>query len=693
MAVNSENVIRQSLANGEIANYVPLLLGNGDIGGTFDPLGGTFLDEYRISKTKPDDIRTLKLSRLIANDYWELVKFSPDEWPLCQRTVEMIEQELRQGKPVRERALRWSPFTISIMPADAKMTDAAAMLKTLSSHEISLDVFKPVLKAAYSYRGKRIQANLFIHPQESLLVYRFVSEATIKMEIAGNQTRPANYDSLGVVNSQSSIFCPTSMGMYVQNGNLEGNTIIINPGESTVYLGYGHQILGNTETEAIRVVKWAVKKGYNELLKGHNNWWHDRMNRSWIHIPDKRLQRTWERGKYYILTSVPRRICDGVSFESGLAGSFPAFMALGLQDAMYQLLCLYATGNSDLMEASLEWLLEMLPIAEQNARSEFFLRGARYPWQTSPGMLIAVRGHSHYEPCAWEHHVNGWIALALMQYLKHYSWRRDMVKHFLPMTEGLAEFFESMVIRNGSGLSSNGKLFFDYKPVHSQAEIMELVNRKNLIDVLFAAHRCFKLARIMHEKINSTESEKWLNLENKIPYEKVIDKNRGFLFCEDDDIEICKDCTQFMGLHFQLGLETNKDMFLKSWKRLRKTTIFGCCSWDPGYVAFGLSCLDRPKEALEHLQTIFDKKNDFVMGEDIAFRECNPGWLGTRKGRMPYYLAANSMFNLGLESQLLRDVGDSYEVFPSCAFEDAEFQLYSQGQPITWKKHGSEVNR
>src|SRR5215475_1995726 len=64
--------ISQSFQWGKIDQNIPMLIGNGDIGGTFDPFGGTTFDELRYGSGARRDIRTLLLTQLIVPDYWVL---------------------------------------------------------------------------------------------------------------------------------------------------------------------------------------------------------------------------------------------------------------------------------------------------------------------------------------------------------------------------------------------------------------------------------------------------------------------------------------------------------------------------------------------------------------------------------------------------------------------------------------------
>src|SRR5688500_10514064 len=56
---------------GTFDGYIPLLIGNGDMGGTFDPFCGTWFDELRSIPDQEEDVRTLLQARFKVQDYWQ----------------------------------------------------------------------------------------------------------------------------------------------------------------------------------------------------------------------------------------------------------------------------------------------------------------------------------------------------------------------------------------------------------------------------------------------------------------------------------------------------------------------------------------------------------------------------------------------------------------------------------------------
>src|SRR2546425_1266487 len=75
---------------GDFESYTPLLIGNGDIGGTFDPFCGTWFDELRSIEGQREDIRSLLQARFMAQDYWEETRLDPKKHPFNVETKTSI---------------------------------------------------------------------------------------------------------------------------------------------------------------------------------------------------------------------------------------------------------------------------------------------------------------------------------------------------------------------------------------------------------------------------------------------------------------------------------------------------------------------------------------------------------------------------------------------------------------------------
>jgi len=100
--------VSQSTQWGNIDQNVPPMLGNGDIGGLFDPFGGTTYDELRCGSGAKRDIRTLLLTQLIVPDYWVLED---------QRAHFLDPRYYRPASP-RKYLAYGAPFNLLLLPED-----------------------------------------------------------------------------------------------------------------------------------------------------------------------------------------------------------------------------------------------------------------------------------------------------------------------------------------------------------------------------------------------------------------------------------------------------------------------------------------------------------------------------------------------------------------------------------------------
>ena len=423
---------------GDFDGYIPQLIGNGDIGGTFDPFCGTWFDELRSVPDQKEDIRSLLHARFIAQDYWEETHLDPKKQPLNQETKECI----AEGKCNTSSVTRGSPFDFFIGPADKEFPIG------VQDHTQRLDLEEGILSAEYSFKGKKFHVECLVHPRLSLLAYRVMAGGAVEFRINANKNVHRSGDSL-IAQSASNIYCPAMAGIYAEGGQINGNRIALKPGESVLYLAYGHTSLGDPRRQIEEALGEVRQTGYAALRKEQARWWADFWARSDISVPDRRMQQMYYKSLYYLGASLPRRT-KTPAFEAGISGSFPTFQTgYHIQDSVYHALPMLNANHLELVEPMLEWFLEVLPIAQETARSVFWLKGARYIWHGGPGMLTYLPGHTHYSPCLDEHHVNGWVVLAIERYLNACGWNKDKARRYYPVVSGIARFFSSMLEPRG----------------------------------------------------------------------------------------------------------------------------------------------------------------------------------------------------------------------------------------------------
>ena len=100
------------------------MLGNGDIGGLFDPFGGTTYDELRFGSGAKRDIRTLFLTQVMVPDYWVLE----------DQAAHFLDPRYYRPTVPRRYLTLGAPFTWSLRPTDA------AFPEKLADHQQTLDI-------------------------------------------------------------------------------------------------------------------------------------------------------------------------------------------------------------------------------------------------------------------------------------------------------------------------------------------------------------------------------------------------------------------------------------------------------------------------------------------------------------------------------------------------------------------------
>ena len=234
-------------------------------------------------------------------------------------------------------------------------------------------------------------------------------------------------------------------GIYTERGESNGDQVTLAPGESVLYLAYGHPSLGDPRRQIDAALEEARQRdtplSERKAPAGGLTSGQDQT----FPFPTPACSRCITAVSTTSLLHYPERP-KRQGGESGLAGSFPGFQTgYHIQDSVYQALPMLNANHPELVEPMLEWFLEVLPIAKETARSVFWLKGARYIWHGGPGMLTYLPGHTHYGPCLDEHHVNGWVVLAIERYLNACGWDKDKARRYYPIVGDIARFFSSML--------------------------------------------------------------------------------------------------------------------------------------------------------------------------------------------------------------------------------------------------------
>ncbi len=114
---------------GKIDENVPPVLGNGDLGGTFDPFGGTTYDELGFGSGAQRDIRTLFLTQVMVPDYWVLE----------DQAAHFLNPRYYRPTVPRRYLTLGAPFTFLLRPADTNFPEK------VTDHQQTLDISRGIL--------------------------------------------------------------------------------------------------------------------------------------------------------------------------------------------------------------------------------------------------------------------------------------------------------------------------------------------------------------------------------------------------------------------------------------------------------------------------------------------------------------------------------------------------------------------
>jgi hypothetical protein len=680
---------RQSLTWGEIDRYTLLPLGNGDIAGTFDPFGGTSYDELRHGTGATRDIRTLLLSRLFAQDYWEFECW--DQHFLDPRNYRVT--------PTPAEEVRGAPVEVEVRPDTSGFPDG------LADHHQELVVERGTLITRYRCSEHVYHLETFIHPDHSLLVYHLVAGGPVRFAVRGTAGRGSpeqitewdrlsrrhenvlgkwrgDHDgNLWVVDVQSNSYCTAAAAVWSDRGVPDGEGFLLPSGESTVVVAIGHDSLrhlGRPRPQAIALARQAARAGYATLRAEHETWWRRFWEQSWVELPDDRMEGMWHRSLYYLASAAPRRIATIPN--EGFPGCFPAFHALGIQDATYGLFALISSGHPELARGEVEGLLEGLPVCKAVARHIYHLEGARFPWHAGAGLLPFLQGHPAFGYPLHEHHVNGWAQEAVYRYLEAYDWRRDLAERYYPILAEIARFWSSMLTER------DGALNIEYLPATGQEETTRDYDQPNIFDMLAGARRSMENAAAVALRLgaDAAEAERWRERASRLSFRWTQGAD-GIYYGFEGDLGHEEKCpAQLIGLVQACYLKEDPEAWRATYDYLRRTVNVDVCAWTPGYYAIAAARMGDAADALHCLTEVF--------------RFSRPPWIMFREnvkqvpGRMPYYLAAHGLFVQGINEMLLQSWSGEVKGFPSCPFETAAFRLRAGKFIVEGEKRGEHVS-
>jgi hypothetical protein len=381
---------------------------------------------------------------------------------------------------------------------------------------------------------------------------------------------------------------------------------------------------------------------------------------------------------------------DGLSGEAGLTGSFSAFTTgYHPQDSVMQLLPAGPLGSADLYEASLDWIESVLPVAREYARSFYWVDGARYIWHGGPGMLPFISGHTHLGPPSHEHHVNGWVALAIHRYLQAMNWPEAQVRRFEPLIRDLARFFAGVARPRGNGWEIH------FQPSHSQGEtILDLENQPNLFDILAAARYTMQLAVELARRSerDNDETGEFEAVQAGLRFDLLVGPEGTYLHHEGCAFREQKCPSQTTGIIFPISPTLDESVLRKTVEDFGRNIHPYSCAWNSPMIALAHARLGEAESALRYLKGFLSPEAAFTDERLILLRESGPQHItGGLAGRMPYYLTTHALFASAVCEVLLQDFAREVRAFPACTWEEASFRLWANGECYEGRKKGRQT--
>src|SRR5262245_57023764 len=289
----------QSFTWGRIEDNVPPVLGNGDIGGLFDPFGGTTYDELRFGTGSRRDIRTLLLTQVAVPDYWVLE----------DQAAHFLDPRYYRPAVSRRYLTLGAPFTILLRPADAAFPEKAA------EHRQTLDIAAGTLESFYRVGAAAYAVETIVLPDQSVIAYRIEAGGPMRFEVSpiaspdvappaqpsnrrfeetrnGYHSHEPEPDAI-VLKQVSNVFCPVYAAVTAPGAAPSGSAFLLPAGKHEVFVAIGHPSLGEPRRQALEAARSAAAAGYGTLRAAHELWWKRFWSRSYVSLPDRRLEQMW----------------------------------------------------------------------------------------------------------------------------------------------------------------------------------------------------------------------------------------------------------------------------------------------------------------------------------------------------------------------------------------------------------------
>ncbi len=237
-----------------------------------------------------------------------------------------------------------------------------------------------------------------------------------------------------------------------------------------------------------KTLESAASHGVDALIAAHRRWWHERWERSTVHLPDADLERLWINGIYKLASSSWRGAPANLQGLWPPDGEIPPWRGdyhcdMNVQETYWPA---YSSNQLDLVEPLNRWTFDrVIPEAEKLTRQFFGVDGA---WV---GTALDVKGRLLGGVSNWmtvQYWLGGgaWMGQHLWWYYAYSQDREYLRNRAYPTLQKLLLFYENILAKGADGylhvpLSSSPEYFSNDLEAWTSDPTCDLALIRNLI--------------------------------------------------------------------------------------------------------------------------------------------------------------------------------------------------------------------
>jgi alpha-L-fucosidase 2 len=418
-----------------------------------------------------------------------------------------------------------------------------------------------------------------------------------------------------------------------------------------------------------------MEMGYDALFQGHKAWWERFWQKSWVRLPNPVLERQWYL-ETYKFGSAARSDTPPITLQGPWTadnGLLPPWKGDYHHDLNTELSYwpAYSGNRLEGAEGFVNWLWQTRETARKWTQRFFGLPGLNVP-MTADLNQHQIGGWHQYTHSAT---TSGWLAHHF-----YLHWRYSLDRDFLrtrayPWLKEVAEFYEAVTERQGSGLRT--------LPLSSSPEINDnrlaawfpKITNYDLSLIRFVFEKSAELAK---ELKKNQEAEHWRSLLAEMPDLALDPESDKLLVAEGFPLEEShRHFSHLMAIHplgqirWENGAEDQK-IIRASLADLEQLGTDYWTGYSFSWLA-NLAARARDGEAAEKTLEIFSQAFCLRSGFHCNGDQSGKGY--SRYTYRPFTLEGNFAAAAGIQEMLLQSHSGTLRVFPAVpkSWEDVSF--------------------